>query len=72
MALNISFSSIMASLIFSSIGLWLLKESRKRGNITLSLIAIAMMAYTYFTTKAWADWGIGAALTYAAYYFWDR
>lgn len=66
---HFSFSSIMAAFIFGVVGFYLLKESRKVGNIYWAIIGILMMAYPMFTPNAWFDWGIGIALSIAAYWF---
>jgi hypothetical protein len=61
----------MAGLLFSTIGLWLIKQAKQKGNIKLLPIAIGLIAYSYFTTQPIFDWGIGIALCAAAYHFWD-
>lgn len=65
--MNISVSAIIASLLFSTIGFWLLKEAKKQGNLKLIPIGITLFAYTYFTPNAIYDWVIGIALCGLAY-----
>lgn len=67
---ELSISSLMASFIFSVIGLWLFREGKRRTEARLMLIGIAMMLYTYVTSSPIADWGIGLALSGLAYMFW--
>lgn len=68
--MNFSVSSLFAGILFSSAGLYLLKVGKSRGNLTLAIIGVTMMAYTYFTANPWLDWGIGAVLSAAAYFVW--
>jgi hypothetical protein len=70
--MDISLSGIIASIVFSGVGLWLFRQGKQRANIPLVLISIAMMLYTYFTSGPWADWGVGVLLCFAARYFWYR
>lgn len=67
--MEFSVSSFMASLIFSSIGAWLVRDGKKSGNLRLALVGVAMFFYTYFTSNPWLDWGIGIALSALAYEF---
>ncbi|MBY0471981.1 hypothetical protein K2X30_12515 [bacterium] len=60
-------SSILSGLIFGSIGLWMVRESRRRANTYFMLIGIALMVYPYFSKNVWTDWGIGIGLCYLAY-----
>lgn len=71
-ALNISFSNVMAGLIFGVIGLWLFRQGRQRTDMRLIFTSIALMVYSYFTSSPGADWGIGFSLCGLAYYFWIR
>jgi hypothetical protein len=61
------FSSIAASLIFSTIGFFLLKSAKKKLNFTWILIAACLMFYPYFTEGIW-DWVIGVVLCTAVYF----
>jgi hypothetical protein len=67
---SISISSFMASFVFSVIGIWLFREGKRRSEVRLMLIAMAMMTYTYFTATPLADWGIGLGLCGLTYYLW--
>ncbi len=66
-----SISSIAAGLLFGTIGLWLLREAKRRGNLKLIPLAILLMAYSYFTSNPYVDWGLGFALCALAYYVWE-
>jgi hypothetical protein len=68
---DMSFSSLFAGFLFGVIGLWLLKEARRRSNLYNVVISILLMIYPYFTAKPVATWGVGILLCGAAYYFWD-
>ncbi len=41
---------LMAGFIFGVIGWWMLKEGRKRGEIQIALMGLALMIVPYFTT----------------------
>lgn len=69
--MNISLSSILSSLLFGTIAIWLFKESRKRSNIKLIILSIFMFTYSYFVNSVWLDWGIGCALCGLSYYWWE-
>jgi hypothetical protein len=67
MDFDFSFNAIMSSFIFGVIGFYLIKEGRKRLNYVWIYLGIALMIYPVLV-KGWLlDWGIGFALTYAAY-----
>jgi multisubunit Na+/H+ antiporter MnhE subunit len=66
---HFSISQIIASLIFSVIGIYVFRHGKKTTNYPLIFTAIAMMAYPLFT-KGWLqDWGVGLVLCGIAYYF---
>ena len=69
--MDFSISAIAASLLFSTIGILLLKEAKRRSNLKLIPIAILLMGYTYFTSNPWMDWGVGFALCALAYHLWE-
>ena len=69
--MDMSVSSIAASLLFGTIGLWILREAKRRGNLKLIPIGILLMAYTYFTANPYLDWGLGVTLCASAYYVWE-
>ncbi len=69
--MGFSLSSLLSSLFFSTIAIWLFKESKRRQNIKLILVSIAMFAYSYFVNSPWLDWGIGCALCGLSYYWWE-
>ncbi len=65
---DISISNILAGLIFGIIGLYVLREGRKKGNPKLAVVGILLMAFPYFTPGYWLiDWGVGITLCYTAY-----
>ncbi|MGZ3691593.1 MAG: hypothetical protein ACXVAX_08820 [Pseudobdellovibrio sp.] len=70
--MNISVSSIFASLLFSGIGLIALRRGKGESNIPLIIIGIVLMAYSYFTKSPWQDWLFGAGLTGGVYYYWHH
>jgi len=65
--MDLSPSSLLAGIIFGTIGFYMIRESRRRGNLWMALIGLALMSYTYFTPNPWVDWGGGVALCALAY-----
>jgi len=62
---------LVALFIFGIIGLWLFREGRRRENKHIKYIGLAMMMYPYFVEGRFWNWGIGLALCFAAYHFWN-
>jgi hypothetical protein len=69
--MNFSVSSLMASLLFSTLGLVVFRRGRAEANNLLVIIGILLFAYSYFTSSPLADWGIGLSLSFVAYFFWN-
>jgi hypothetical protein len=67
--LDISPSAIFSGLIFGAIGIFIFRLGKRESHLPLLLIGIALMVYPYFTTGPLADWGVGALLCAAAFYF---
>ncbi len=71
MGMSFDVSSIIASIIFGIIGLWVFRHAKKTANLKNILVGIALMAYPYFVRGAVKNWGIGILLCAVAYYFWN-
>lgn len=69
--MDLSISAIASSLLFSTIGIWLLRQVKPRSNLKLIPIALGLMAYSYFTSGPLLDWGVGFALCLVAYMVWE-
>lgn len=69
-SLDITFSGVASGLIFSAIGLWIFREGKKRAELNIIFIGMALMVYSYFTHGPLQDWGVGASLCGLAYYIW--
>jgi Na+/phosphate symporter len=67
---DITFSGVASSLIFSGIGLWMFREGKRKNELKVVFIGMALMVYSYFTHGPLQDWGVGAALCGLAYYIW--
>lgn len=59
--------SIVLSLIFSSIGLYVFREGRRKENNYWISIGLALFGYTYFFSKPIHEILIGSSLCYLAY-----
>ena len=68
--MNFSLASILSSLFFSAIGLWVLREGKRKADYRILMIGLALMFYTYFTPNPWLDWGVGLGLCALAYKLW--
>jgi hypothetical protein len=64
-------SSLIAGFIFGVFGLAVFRHGKKNVNYNLLAIGAGMMIYPYFVENPWLNWGIGFALSYGAYYFWN-
>lgn len=51
------------------IGIYVFREGKRRTEIRVIILGLALMVYSYFTKGPWADWGIGVVLTGLAYYW---
>lgn len=69
---HFSASQILASLIFSVIGIYVFRHGKKTLNYPVILTGVVMMIYPLFTSGWLQDWGVGIALCMAAYYFNER
>jgi multisubunit Na+/H+ antiporter MnhE subunit len=67
---SFSFSSLVAGLIFGSVGLWIFGHGRKNANNRNIVIGLVLMIYPYFVSGAWLTWGLGLALCGYAYHTW--
>ncbi len=68
--MDFSFSSIMSGFVFGVIGFWMMKQGKSRSNPLTIVIGIALIAYPYFISNIFLDWGIGIALCVLAYLKW--
>lgn len=69
--MNLSISSIFASLMFGTIGFIVFRRGKQESNFKLLFIGLGLMLYTYFTSGYLMDWGVGLVLSFAAYYYWS-
>lgn len=60
--------TLFAGLIFSGVGFVAFRYGKTTGNFSLMAIGGALFVYSYFTPTALLTWGVGAALTAAAWY----
>lgn len=67
-----SMASLMASLIFGTLGAWVFMKARKMQNVKLIVISMVMMGYSFFTPNAVWNWGVGFVLAAAARHVWHE
>ncbi len=68
--MDFSLGSIVASLLFSSVGFVAFSYGKKLIRYRLIGMGVALMAYSYFTRGVFT-WIVGAGLSGGLYYFWD-
>jgi hypothetical protein len=61
-------SQIIASLVFSVVGIYLFRLGKKTLNYPVIFVSLALMIYPAFTHNPLQDWGIGVVLCGLAYY----
>jgi glucose uptake protein GlcU len=71
MGFSFDIPSLIASLIYGIIGLWIFRRAKKMANLKNILVGIALMVYPYFVSGPVKTWGVGAVLCAIAYYYWD-
>lgn len=59
---------LMGSLVFSGLGFVAFRYGKTTANFQLMGLGGALMVYSYFTPTALQTWGVGLALTAAAWY----
>lgn len=67
MGLNFSLSSLAASFIFGTFGIYLFRHGKKRAHGPVLAIGIALMIYPYFIENLFLLWAIGVGLLALAY-----
>lgn len=70
-ASGFSFTNLIASLIFSGVGLVAFVYEKKRGSFKPLSIGIALMAYPYFLTSTFWLYTVGIGLCLLLYYWRD-
>ncbi len=65
--MGFSVSTILAGFLFGVIGIWLIKEGRREGNLRWAAIGLILLIYPYFSPSPWVDWGFGLFLCAVAY-----
>ncbi|MDH4468720.1 MAG: hypothetical protein QE271_11740 [Bacteriovoracaceae bacterium] len=70
--MNFSLSGILASLIFSTLGIYFFKRGRKDLNNGLVVIGILLFGYSYFIESDFWMWTTGALLTGLGFFLKER
>lgn len=66
---GLTFSTIMAGIIFGIAGYYLFRRGKKESNMAHLLIGLTLMIYPYFITKAVWVWLLGVVLLWLAYFY---
>lgn len=59
--------ALIGMILFSTLGMWAIKDGRRNPNIKVLLLGFVLALYSYFTPEAWQVWAIGAGLTVAVF-----
>lgn len=70
--MNFTPSGLLAAIVFGTIGIFLVREGKRRLNFTVMCTGLVMLMYNLFTSSPWMDWVGGFALCGVAAYFWFR
>ncbi len=65
-------SSLIAGLVFGTIGLWVFRHGKRNANNRNVVIGLILMIYPYFVSGAFRTWGAGFVLCGYAYYTWNE
>jgi hypothetical protein len=65
--MDFSLGSIISSLIFGTIGLWLFNQGRKTTNFNFVICGIFLMVYQIFVSGSFANWSVGIGLCILCY-----
>ena len=67
----LSIPSILANLLFGTIGFFVFLQGKKQANFKTLGIGIALMVYPYFVSNSFLLYGIGVGLIAALFLFRD-
>jgi len=67
--MDLSINSIIASLVFSSIGIWFFRYGKRESEPKILIIGMLLMGYSYFIENHSLMWVVGIALT--AWGWWE-
>ena len=61
--MDISYSGIMAALVFGIWGMYFIRQAKKEGNLKQLVVGVVLLIYPYFISDAYLLWGLGVGLT---------
>ena len=65
--MNFDLSSLAASFVYGTFGIYIFKHGRKQANGPIVALGVALMIYPYFFENPYLVWGVGAVLSERAY-----
>jgi len=68
--LSFSIASLIAGLVFGTIGFWVWRQAKIRENKSLRIVGLVLMLYSYVTPGPLSDWTFGILLCALAKYLW--
>ncbi len=63
--------ALLASLVFSVIGMGVFLYGKKQAQVKPMAIGVALMVFPYFVSRVWLQWTVGVGLCVALYVFRD-
>ena len=63
--------ALLASLVFSVIGMGVFMYGKKQAQMKSMAIGVALMVFPYFISRVWLQWVVGVGLCVALYVFRD-
>ena len=63
---ELSLSSLFAGFTFGVLGVFLIKQGKKKGHLAGILIGLALLVFPYFISNPFLVWPIGLALLFLA------
>ena len=63
--------ALLASLVFSVIGMGVFMYGKKQALMKPMAIGVALMVFPYFISRIWLQWAVGVGLCVALYVFRD-
>lgn len=69
-ASSFNLTALFIGLIFSTIGLYVFRRGKSRGNMKVLCLGLILIIYPYFIDGTLLTLGVGSGLCYAAYYYW--
>lgn len=65
--MDLSFSSLMAGLLFGSMGIYFIRRGKKEAHIPYALVGLCLLVFPYFIENTILLWALGLGLIVAGF-----